>query len=187
VGEEQILMKYNTDVYATDKRLVLVNYEKDKTPHLKTRPDIVVSHVSRDSCYTVPIPLKHITNVRLSLDNKASAYAHIRLVNYILLFILGAIFIIIGLMSWIGAIDTRFFIIFILGIILVILYFILKSYKADVPSLDVERSAIIYLSILDPFYLRRAVLTLRANTEVHELEDIICWVREIEERCKNMI
>ncbi len=187
VGQEQILMKYNTDVYTTDKRLVLVNYKKDKTPHLRTRPDILVSHVSRDRCYTVPIPLKHITNVRLSLDNKASASAHIYPVAYILLLILGIIGVIVGLLMWIGTTNAAYFFLILLGITLIVLYYILKSYKADDPGLEVERSGIIYLSILDPFYLRRAVLMLRVNTEVHELEDIICWVREIEERCKNIV
>lgn len=187
VGQEQILMKYNTDVYTTDKRLVLVNHKKDKTPHLRTRPDIVVSHVSRDRCYTIPIPLKHITNVRLSLDNKASASAHIRPVAYILLLILGIIGVIVGLLMWIGTTNTAYFFLILLGITLIVLYYILRTYKFDESDLNVERSGIIYLSILDPFYLRRAVLTLMVNTKVHDLEGIISWVREIEERCKNIV
>ena len=85
VGQEQVLMKYNTDVYTTDKRLVLVNYENDRSPLLRTRPDVVVSHVAKDSCYTVPVPIKHISNIRLNLDNKASASARIRPVVYIIL------------------------------------------------------------------------------------------------------
>lgn len=186
---EKIIHKNsNTEVFLTDKRLMLVNTELDSYPELRTQPDITVSYSSKDFFKMLSIPLKHISSIWLDFYSNAKATTLISKINYLWLIALGALLMCISFIFWLMEhFEVKWLVFMPVGIGMIIAAFILKSHKIHKPETTSERADFISMSVIEPLYNTRANLFLNVDTEVHNLDDIIEWVKSIQEKCKDIV
>jgi hypothetical protein len=188
--DETINKRYRTNVYTTDKRILLLNAKTSSYPSLETKHGIKVSHTSEDSFRVFSIPTKHIDSISLDMKSYVSAFSFIDKINYLWLIAIG---ILISFFSFFfGAqdhsTDPLVYILLVgLGVILIIIALLLINFKIGKTDSFSRRGVTIYLSVTEPFYHRRAILELKVNTEIHNIEEIVRWTDIFQQRCKNIV
>ncbi|HHF59142.1 MAG TPA: hypothetical protein ENL44_02960 [Thermoplasmatales archaeon] len=188
VKKETIAEGRDTDVYITDRRIIMLDTRLNEYPTLERHPEIRVSHVAEDSFRVFSIPTKHISNIFIDIRNRVSSTAVFRRLYMVWLFLLGFLTILFGVVwaSLKKGGDSSIILLssVLVGIFLIILAAKLKGFKGEKLEKEVDKTSLISLSVIEPFYHRRAILHLEVDTTVHDLEEIVDWIRRLQQRCK---
>lgn len=186
--DETINKRYRTDVYTTDKRILLLNAKTSSYPSLETKNVIKVSRTSEDSFRVFSIPTKHINNISLDMKSYVSAFSFIDKIIFLWLIVIGILISFFSFILWFANTGQYAYLLFVvLGVILIIIALLLVKFEIGRMDSFSNRRGTIFLSVFDPFYHRRSILELKVNTEIHNIEEIFEWTNILQQRCKNIV
>ena len=186
--DETINKRYRTDVYTTDKRILLLNAKTSSYPSLETKNVIKVSHTSEDSYRIFSIPTRHINSISLDMKSYVSAFSFIDKIDFLWLIVIGILISFFSLILWFANTRQNAYLLFVvLGVILIIIALLFVKFEIGRTDSFSNRRGTIFLSVFDPFYHRRSVLELKVNTEIHNIEEIVKWTSTLQQRCKNIV